>query len=116
MPRGGKREGAGRKPGALEPAKIELATLAKRSAQDALSVVVEIMNNQAETGSTRLSAAVAILDRGYGRPFQAIHHAGADGGELPSLDPLKLSAGTLRELLDAMDETPSTDERRQNSD
>lgn len=100
----------GRPKGAVSTAKRELAEMAKAHADDALQTLVDIMNATAESGSTRVSAAVAILDRGYGRPFQAIHHAGADGGELPSLDPLKLSAGTLRELLDAVDEASTTEQ------
>lgn len=104
MPRGGKREGAGRKPGPLSPAKLELAALAKGHAQEAINTILDLMRDEREPGSTRLGAAVALLDRGYGKPFQAIHHAGHDGGELATIDPTKLSAAAMRELLEAMDD------------
>lgn len=68
---GGKRAGAGRKPGAVSKAKRALAEKAKDHADDALKVLVDVMNNTDESGSVRVSAANAILDRGYGKPFQA---------------------------------------------
>lgn len=111
MAHGGKREGAGRKPGPTMPAKLELAELAKGKAQAALDTLAEICSDNAQPGSARVSAAVAILDRGYGRPFQALHHAGHDGGAMASLDPTKLSLAALIELQGAMrDEAPSTNE------
>lgn len=117
---GGARPGAGKPRGTKHAAtiaqKATLAELAKSYTDDALTVLVRVMNNDAQTGSARVSAAVAILDRGYGRPFQAIHHAGADGGELPSIDPMKLSAGALRELLDAVNETPDPEQSGPDSD
>lgn len=69
--RGGKRAGAGRKKGAVSKAKLELAGMAKDHASDALSTIVEIMKNGEQEG-TRLSAAVAVLDRAFGKPYQAI--------------------------------------------
>jgi methylphosphotriester-DNA--protein-cysteine methyltransferase len=68
---GGKRAGAGRKPGAISKAKRALAEKAKDHADDALRTLVEIMNNSEENGTTRISAANSILDRGFGKPFQA---------------------------------------------
>lgn len=71
---GGARSGAGRKPGqknkATEKAKATLAELAKAHTQTAIDTIVDLMMN-GETGSVRLGAANAILDRGYGRPMQA---------------------------------------------
>jgi hypothetical protein len=79
---GGKRPGAGRKPGAVSKAKRELAEMAKDKAERALEVLAEIME-RGESDAARVSAATAILDRGYGKPFQAVHHAGHDGGPGP---------------------------------
>jgi hypothetical protein len=67
--RGGKRTGAGRKPGATSLAKRDLASLAKQYVDLALSVLVEV----ATTGtseSARVVAANSILDRAYGKPIQ----------------------------------------------
>jgi len=68
--RGGKRAGAGRKKGSVSKAKLELADMAKGHASEALETLVNIMRNGEQEG-TRLSAANAILDRGYGKPYQA---------------------------------------------
>lgn len=65
---GGARAGAGRKPGALGKAKKELMEAAKEHAPDALGVLVEIAKDKAAPHSARVSAASAILDRGYGKP------------------------------------------------
>jgi hypothetical protein len=67
--RGGKRSGAGRKPGATSLAKRDLASQAKEHVGLALSVLADI----AKAGlseSARVSAANALLDRAYGKPIQ----------------------------------------------
>lgn len=80
---GGKRPGAGRKPGAVSKAKRELAAIAKEHAEDALAVLVEIMRN-GENEAARISAANAVLDRGYGKPMQAMTHGGDPDNPLPA--------------------------------
>jgi hypothetical protein len=72
---GGKRPGAGRKPGAVSKAKRELATMAQDHAEQALQVLAEIMA-KGESDAARVSAANSILDRGYGRPFQSVKLSG----------------------------------------
>lgn len=42
--------------------------LAQRHADDAISVLAEIMKDQEAPASARIAASVALLDRGYGRP------------------------------------------------
>lgn len=80
---GGKRPGAGRKPGAVSKAKRELAAIAKEHAEDALAVLVEIMRN-GENEAARISAANAVLDRGYGKPMQAMTHGADPNNPLPA--------------------------------
>mgnify|MGYP000577886164 CR=1 FL=1 len=72
---GGRREGAGRKKGAVSKAKREIAEEAKQFASAALATLVDVAQNS-DSDSSRVSAAVAILDRGYGKPHQA--HVGDD--------------------------------------
>lgn len=79
MARGGARPGAGRKPGEVSEARRELAAMAKDHAYDALRVLAEIMNNEDAMQSSRISAAVAILDRAYGKPSQSIIGPGPNG-------------------------------------
>jgi hypothetical protein len=67
--RGGKRTGAGRKPGATSLAKRDLASMAKEHVDLALSVLAEIAA-AGQSEPARVSAANALLDRAYGKPIQ----------------------------------------------
>jgi hypothetical protein len=93
MPRGGKRPGAGRKPGAVSKQKRELAALAKEHASDALQVLITIAK-KGESEAARVSAANSILDRGYGKAPQAMKHSGSIG----TYDLTKLSEDELDRL------------------
>jgi hypothetical protein len=84
MSHGGKREGAGRKPGMVSKAKQDLVEMAKGYAGDALMVLVNVMSNDAEPASARISAATALLDRGYGKPTQAIAHGQDPDNPMPA--------------------------------
>jgi hypothetical protein len=77
MARGGARRGAGRKKGQVSEAKRELAEMAREYAEDALLTLVEIAKGNT-AASARVSAAVAILDRAYGKPTQAFEHSSPD--------------------------------------
>ena len=111
MAHGGKRAGAGRKPGVVSKAKRELAEMAQDHAEDALSVLVSIMRSELEPGSTRVSASTAILDRAYGRPTQMVIGAGGNGEHLHKvgIDPKRLSDAALAELIGAMNANDETD-------
>lgn len=71
MPRGGARPGAGRKPGQVSQAKRDLADLASDHAVAALSTLATIAA-KGKSEAARVSAAVAILDRAYGKPAQSM--------------------------------------------
>lgn len=83
MARGGSRPRAGRKKGKVGEAKRELAEMAKEHAEVALLTLVEIATGDG-AASARVSAAVAILDRAFGKPPQALEHS-ALGGSLEGL-------------------------------
>lgn len=51
--------------------------LAQEKGEDALRLLIQIMENPGEPTETRMKAAEKILDRGYGRPPQAL--TGEDG-------------------------------------
>lgn len=78
---GGRRAGAGRPAGAQNRATKEagarLSELAQARAEDALAVLAEVMADKEQTGSARIAAANALLDRGFGRPGQAVQVEGA---------------------------------------
>lgn len=69
--RGGSREGAGRPIGASNkssPSQNQrLSELAKTYTEVALNTLLDVAQN-GRTEAARVSAANAILDRGYGRP------------------------------------------------
>lgn len=73
--RGGKRPGAGRKPGSLNRATIlekkALAELAKELAPEALQALARVMRDSGQSGPAIVAAANSILDRAYGKPFAA---------------------------------------------
>ena len=74
MPRGGKREGAGRPEGSVNRATVEqkatISDLAKEFTELALGALVEVA--QAGSDAARVAAANALLDRAYGKPPQAL--------------------------------------------
>lgn len=72
---GGARPGAGRKPGRVSKAKRDLMEMAKGHAPQALQVLIDIAVN-GDSEPARVSAANAILDRGYGRPVQGVQIGG----------------------------------------
>lgn len=77
--RGGKRPGAGRPKGSRDTATVEqkatLEELARSHAPTALDALVNVYQNS-ESDSARVSAASAVLDRGYGKPGQSVEHKG----------------------------------------
>lgn len=75
MPRGGKRPGAGRKKGSRDIARAEevavLAVGARKHSGDAL-IALHKVALRGKSEAARVSAAIALLDRGYGRPMQTV--------------------------------------------
>lgn len=77
--RGGKRPGAGRKPGKVGAAKRALADMAKDHAEAAMATLAAIHSDTTAPPAARVTAATAILDRAYGKPHQAVEVSGKDG-------------------------------------
>ena len=50
----------------------KIQDIARNKSEMAINVLCEIANNESYTPSARVSAASAILDRGWGRPIQGI--------------------------------------------
>lgn len=89
---GGKRPGSGRKPGSTTRAKLDLMQMAKDFAPDALETLSEIQKDKTQPAAARVSAAIAILDRGYGKPTQAL--SGPDGGPIEAVSRIVIEAAT----------------------
>jgi hypothetical protein len=52
----------------------ELRDLARRHTNDALNALIDVCNNKAFPPAARVTAACALLDRGYGRPMQSVEN------------------------------------------
>lgn len=83
--RGGKRPGAGRKPGSRNVATTaeikHLATEARGYGKMALQTLANVAHH-GESEAARVSAAIHILDRGYGKATERVEHSGKDGAAI----------------------------------
>jgi hypothetical protein len=80
MARGGKREGAGRPKGSVNETTKTIREKAREHTDTALAVLVQIAQ-ASDSDAARVSAANALLDRGWGKPTTVL--AGdEDGGAL----------------------------------
>lgn len=79
--RGGKRPGAGRPSGRKNAATLEIEAAAKEFTGDALAALKRVAT-KGKSETARVAAAVALLDRGHGRPRQSVEHTGKDGGPI----------------------------------
>lgn len=85
--RGGKRAGAGRKPGSknklTQANKATLTDLALSYAEDAIQTLHAVATDKGQSGPARVSAANSILDRALGKPIQSVEHTGEGGEPVP---------------------------------
>ena len=58
----------------------EIRSVARSHTRTAINVLVGIMRSEAATAAARVTAANAILDRGWGKPPQSLQNG--DGGAL----------------------------------
>ncbi len=70
----------------------EISRLAKTRAPEAIQVLTDIMLDKNEPGSTRITAANAILDRGYGRPKSRLDVSGTIDVNASHLHAIKVLA------------------------
>lgn len=72
----------------------DVRKLAQSNCAQAVRVLVKIMNADEVDVKARIAAANAVLDRGVGKPTQALELSGKDGGPIKTLS----HPGTLDEL------------------
>lgn len=96
---GGKRPGAGRKPGSVNKVTAEIRSAAQAYGAEALETLAELMRDSDNPG-VRVAAAKELLDRGYGRSSQHVELTGKDGKDLIPATPLEAArkAAFLLEL------------------
>lgn len=113
MPKGGKRQGAGRPQGSPNKAMAELKEAAQQYTQVALEALHQICL-QGQSEAARVSAATAILDRAHGKPRQAMEVTGEDGGPIQNeeVNKLDLARWIAFTLASAAERSPTLDEGR----
>ena len=79
----------------------EIRDLARTHAEDAIAALAEIATDRSGPPSARVSAASELLNRGYGRPPQAVAIAGASSLADQHLEALKLLADKARKEQEA---------------
>ena len=83
---------------------LGLRELARERTKEAIETLVEIMQDKDCPPSARVTASVALLDRGYGKPAQYIEATGKDGSPLIPSEPMEV-ARTVAFLLNRASET-----------
>jgi hypothetical protein len=82
--KGGARPGAGRKKGEPNKATGSLRDLARQYTTKALKALVTVLEDEEQPAAARVSAASAILDRGYGKPSTVLS-GDEDGGAIQAV-------------------------------
>ena len=87
------KKGQSGNPGGRSPIIKEVQALAREEGPGALRTLVSIHKNPKASPAARISAAIAVLDRGYGKPMQDITTRTAD------VDPDSLTDAELIERI-----------------
>ena len=74
-------------PGGRPKVVAEVKELAREHTAEAIHTLVSIMSHPKAAPAARVSAANALLDRGYGKPPQHQHITGEDGPRFAALLP-----------------------------
>jgi hypothetical protein len=80
MARGGSKPGerrGGRKPGSLNKATADVRAAAQQYTEEAVKTLATAMRAAKAPWNARVTAAIALLDRGHGKPKQSVDVSGA---------------------------------------
>lgn len=75
--KGGFKKGKSGNPGGRKRETGDVRELARQYTKEAIETLKQVMLSD-ERGAARVAAAQALLDRGYGRPMQAMEVSGPD--------------------------------------
>lgn len=107
--RGGKRLGSGRKPGSINKATADLKGMARQYSVQALTILTELMQDPETPPAARIQAAREVLDRGYGKPTQAVEVS----GEIQPVDRAELDRIYERNMAKVAEYARIAEERRE---
>jgi hypothetical protein len=82
----GFRPGQSGNPTGRGRATLEVRDLARTYTEEAVRTLAAIMRNGRSPTAARVQAAHELLDRGWGRPVQALEHSGPEGSALLPAD------------------------------
>lgn len=88
--RGGKREGAGRKPGAPNKITADIKAIAQTYGEESIIGLIELSRDPETPAAARVAAYREVLDRGYGKAKQGIEMTGEDGGPVETITRIEL--------------------------
>ena len=111
MARGGKRDGAGRKPGAVNKATQQSRKAISESGLTPLQYLLSVMRDENSEQSQRVDAAHKAAPYVHAK-LSSVDVRSSDGSMTPKgLDASGISTAALREIMGAMsDKSPDTDE------
>lgn len=92
--------GRPKRPDTVEAHRIitDVKAAARSHTAAAFETLVEAMQSEKAPWAARISAAIAVLDRAWGRPLQAVEHAGAVAVEQTTTSQLDISSLSDDEL------------------
>ena len=92
--------GRPKRPDTVEAHRIitDVKAAARSHTAAAFETLVEAMQSEKAPWAARISAAIAVLDRAWGRPSQAVEHAGAVAVEQTTTSQLDISSLSDDEL------------------
>jgi hypothetical protein len=79
------RKTGGRTAGTPNKATADIKAAAKLHGPAALQALADIAMGEEHPPAARVSAAIALLDRGFGKPSQSVELTGAEGGPVESV-------------------------------
>ncbi len=79
---GGKRAGAGRPKGVPNKATASIRDAAREYTESALLTLADVMTDEEQPAAARVSAANALLDRGFGKPSTVLSDEDGNPAEM----------------------------------
>ena len=88
------QKGVSGNPGGRPKIKVDMRERVRVHAGAAIDTLLAVMSDGKAPPAARVSAAIAILDRGYGRPAQAVHqHVTRHADELSDAELIAIATG-----------------------